>query len=214
MPTIILDLDGPLLDGRDRHYACYKEILQGHGHTPLDPARYWAMKRDRADRRAQLAATGAETIYGAFLDAWLERIESPAMLALDRVQPGAPETLRRWKTSGYRLVLATLRAHPDWLRSQLAATGLDRLLDDVVVSRHDDGGEGKARKVREAVPDLVPGNALWVGDTEADVSAARALGCPVWAVTCGLRTEEFLRSLVPDFLSDDITQVDPERCFR
>jgi phosphoglycolate phosphatase len=206
--TVILDLDGPLLDGRVRHYACYRVILEAAGHVPLDADRYWEMKRDRADRRVQLAASGAEALYEPFLRAWLDRIEAPEFLALDRVQPGALEVLSRWKGRGIRLVLATLRRHPDRLRHQLAATGLDRLLDVVVVSRHAGGGAGKAREVREAAPGLEPSRALWIGDTEVDVAAARALGCPVWLLTCGLRTGAYLASLDPDFLGPDLTQVD------
>ena len=206
--TVILDLDGPLLDGRDRHYACYQAILEAAGHLPVDAARYWEMKRNRTDRLAQLAASGAEAIDEQFLPAWLDRIEAPELLALDRVQPGALDVLSRWKDRGIRLVLATLRRYPDRLRNQLAATGLDRLLDVVVVSRHAEGGAGKAREVWEAAPGLNPGRALWIGDTEVDVAAARALGCPVWLLTCGLRTEAYLASLAPEFLGADLTQVD------
>jgi phosphoglycolate phosphatase-like HAD superfamily hydrolase len=206
--TVILDLDGPLLDGRDRHYACYRAILEAAGYVPVAAARYWEMKRQRADRRAQLAASGAKAMYEGFLRAWLDRIEAPELLALDRVQPGALEVLSRWKDRGILLVLATLRRHPDRLRDQLAATGLDRLLDVVVASRHDEGASGKARGVRQAVPGLDPGRALWIGDTEVDLAAARALGCPVWLLTCGLRTGPYLASLAPEFLGPDLTQVD------
>jgi phosphoglycolate phosphatase-like HAD superfamily hydrolase len=206
--TVILDLDGPLLDGRDRHYTCYRTILESAGHVPLAADRYWAMKRDRTDRRAQLAASGAESLYDQFLRAWLDLIEAPEFLAMDRVQPGALDVLSRWKGRGIRLVLATLRRHPDRLRDQLASTGLARLLDVVIASRHEAGGAGKAREVREAAPWLDPGRALWIGDTEVDVEAARALGCPVWLLTCGLRTGPYLASLDPEFLGPDLTQVD------
>ena len=57
-------------------------------------------------------------------------------------------------------------------------------------------------------PGLDPGRALWIGDTEVDVAAARALGCPVWLLTCGLRTGPYLASLAPEFLGPDLTQVD------
>jgi phosphoglycolate phosphatase-like HAD superfamily hydrolase len=176
--------------------------------VPVEAAHYWEMKRDRADRRAQLAASGAEALYETFLQAWLDRIEAPEFLALDRVQPGAIDVLSRWKDQGIGLMLATLRRHPDRLQEQLAATGLDRWLDVVVVSRHAEGGAGKARQLRRAAPGLDPGSALWIGDTEVDVAAARSLGCPVWLLTCGLRTGAYLASLAPEFLGPDLTQVD------
>src|SRR5690349_19782781 len=96
----ILDLDGPLLDGKRRHYACYRDILAEHGYVALPCDAYWQMKRSRIDRRAQLAASGAGAIYDLFLRAWLERIELPVYLALDRVQPGALARIARWRAEG------------------------------------------------------------------------------------------------------------------
>jgi len=208
--TVILDLDGPLLDGRRRHYAVYQAILRRHGYCPLDGAAYWEMKRERHDRRRQLAASGAEALYDDFLRLWLESIEQPEYLALDRVQTGAIARLASWKAAHKRLVLATQRRHGDRLREQLQTLGLDRYLDHVVVGTHAEGGQGKARGVRALPLDARPDECLWVGDTEVDVEAARALGCPIWAVWCGLRTKAYLASLNPDYLSADLTRVSLE----
>lgn len=202
--TLVLDFDGPVLDGIGRHHACYAGILAEHGCAPLEPAAYWAMKRRMADRREQLAASGAEALYDAFLAAWLERIESPEMLALDRVQPGAAEALRGWKAAGFRLVLATLRHSSEGVHAQLARLGLEGVFDPVVVCDHRLGGAGKARAVREALGEPDPARLLWIGDTEADVEAARALGCPVVLVTCGLRDEQRVAALAPDRIVPDL----------
>src|SRR5690242_5488261 len=105
----VLDLDGPLLDGRERHHACYRDILTEQGYEPLPRDVYWRMKCERVDRRKQLAASGAEGIYDLFLQAWLERIEQPRYLELDRVQPGAVEKLAQWRDEGRTLALATMR---------------------------------------------------------------------------------------------------------
>lgn len=206
--TLILDLDGPLLDGRLRHYTCYCRILERHGYAPLDVETYWQMKRARVNRHQQLAASEAGAIYDQFLREWMETIEEPELLALDRVQPGALETLRDWKRQERRLVLATARNHAPSLQAQLETVGLADLLDEVVVTSHSEGGAGKARQVERAIGDGQAAHSLWIGDTEMDVEAARAFGCPIWALSCGLRTADYLRSLAPDFLSAQITQVD------
>lgn len=210
--TVILDLDGPILDGQLRHYACYRQILTAHGYIPVDAATYWRMKRERVDRRQLLAASKAEAIYEEFLSEWLALIESPALLALDRLQPGVPARFIEWKNAGIVLVLATMRSQPERLDAQLKVLVLRELFEYVIVSPHRLAGTGKARKVRETVVDLNPADCLWIGDTEIDVEAGRSMGCPVWAVTCGLRTESYLSSLSPDFLSTDLTTVDLRRC--
>jgi phosphoglycolate phosphatase len=208
MTTVILDLDGPLLDGRYRHHACYGRILREHGYTPLGPDEYWEMKRQQRDRRAQLAASGAGAIYDVFLRRWLETIETPPLLALDRLQEGALDKLAGWQGQGVRLVLATQRHDAGSLRGQLTDFGLAPYFRHVVVCDHAEGGAGKARRVREVLGERPGESRLWVGDTEVDVEAARALGCPVWAVSCGLRTAAYLRSLAPHYLSESLSDVE------
>ena len=212
--TIVLDLDGPLLDGRARHYACYSAILLAHGYRPLPLEVYWEMKRERTNRRKQLEATGAGDLYDRFIADWIESIEEPEFLELDVVQPGARPALRAWKRQGKRLLLATQRHNPQGLTVQLERLGLARYLDRVLPCEHARGGAGKAEQVRLAAPDLRPEETLWIGDTEVDVEAARALGCRVCAVTCGLRTSSYLQSLQPDCHASGIDQIDLSEIFR
>jgi phosphoglycolate phosphatase len=61
--TLILDLDGPIIDGRLRHYQCYSDILVEHGYKPMPVGMNWEMKRQRKDRHVQLAFSGADEIY-------------------------------------------------------------------------------------------------------------------------------------------------------
>lgn len=210
--TLILDLDGPILNGRLRHYACYRRILKTHGYVPVGLEDYWRMKRTRAGRREQLAASGAGALDEEFSRAWLDQIELPELLALDRLQPGVSAKLRGWQESGIRLILATMRRYPERLEGQLVSLRIRAYFEHVVACEHSSGGVGKARKVHETVGGLDPERCLWVGDTEADVEAARAFGCPVWAVAEGLRTWSYLASLSPDFLGPDLRSINLERC--
>jgi phosphoglycolate phosphatase len=205
---VILDLDGPILDGKFRHYACYSQILMEQGYTPISLESYWQMKREQVNRRGQLAASGAESIYEQFLLAWLELIEQPQFLKLDRPQPGIIDKLQQWRNSGIQLILVTLRRYPKRLQAQLVDLGLDTLLDYVLPCDHQLGGNGKVAQVKKVVPLVSPENSIWIGDTEVDVEAARLFRCPIWAVTCGLRTELYLASLSPDFLSSDLVSID------
>lgn len=208
--TVIVDLDGPILDGRDRHFACYSTILTKHGYSPVSIDTYWNMKRARKDRREQLAVSGADKIYDSFLTEWMNLIEQPDILVLDKLQPGVHAKLLEWHDAGLQLILATMRRYPERLYIQLRQLGVDILFNHVVVCDYRLGGAGKAQNVKNAVPDLVPENTLWIGDTEADIEAARISGVHVVAITSGLRTEEYLSSLRPDFIYKDLAAVDLE----
>jgi len=193
---IFLDLDGPLLDCKERHYHCYRRILEKFGYKPIDIDEYWEKKRAMISRRLLLNMSGAEDIYDDFLAAWLTMIESSDMLVLDKVQEGAVDCLRGWKEQGVELTLVTMRKNKHTLEEQLNLTGLRQFFDAVLVCDHADGGVGKADAVRE----LFQGNvnnetALLIGDTEADWEAAKSLGCEVVLLSNGLRNEACLRSL-------------------
>ncbi|EDN71225.1 Haloacid dehalogenase-like hydrolase [Beggiatoa sp. PS] len=209
--VIILDLDGPLLDGRFRHYQCYKDILEKRGYTPMPREKYWEMKRNRQDRKQLLAVTGAEAIYDCFLTEWLDRIESMEMLALDKIQPSAITKLQEWRNSGILILLATMRQHPKRLHKQLHDLGIKSFMDQIVVCDYRKGGIGKALAVKDVVPDLSPKCSLWVGDTEVDFKAAKFLGCPVWLIYQGIRSKAYLASLQTYFLSESIADIDIQK---
>lgn len=208
--TILLDLDGPLLDGKMRHYQCYSDILITHGYKPMPLDTYWGMKQLRRTRKEQLAVSGAEAIYDEFFDAWLSNIEKPEYLSLDKVQDGALEQLQAWISKGIQVVLVTMRSNRNALMQQLQATGLLPFLASVIVCRHANGGEGKVLELLREIPDIEFSTSLWVGDTEADLAAARYVGCSVCLLTCGLRTKKYLISLKPDCLRESLDKVNLE----
>lgn len=193
---IFVDLDGPLLDGKERHYFCYQHILEQFGFEPIEIDKYWEKKRARANRRDLLKMSGAEEIHDDFLAAWLALIESPEALALDKVQEGAIDCLRSWKKQRNQLVLVSMRKNKQALDDQLELLGLHPNLDAVLVCDHANGGEGKADAVRKMFQGKrFNEDALWIGDTEVDWEAANFLECDVVLVSNGLRNEAYLRLL-------------------
>lgn len=194
--TIFLDLDGPLLDGTQRHYSCYRAIMEDAGFEPIDIERYWQLKRDMINRRELLALSSADALYDEFLRRWLSVIESPESLELDIVQPGALECLRAWKQQGKKLVLVTLRKDAAALQIQLQNKGLSTYLDKVLVCAHESGGAGKAQAVLDFLGERPDAHrSVWVGDTEVDAQAARSLGLDVYLVKNGLRSPAILERL-------------------
>lgn len=194
--SIFLDLDGPLLDGRERHYHCYQTILRNLGTEPISVNEYWDLKRAKINRRELLAMSGAEEFYDQFLTRWMEMIEQRNSLALDKVQEGAINRLEDWKQHGTSLYLVTMRRDKLGLEDQLVDLDLRPLLDEVMIVDHALGGEGKANAVRKGFPGKkIDSDCIWIGDTEADWKAARSLGCSVILLFNGLRNEAYLRSL-------------------
>lgn len=210
--TLIIDLDGPILDGKERHYACYRQILDENGYSAIPIDEYWRLKRERIDRRTLLSLSDAQAIYDLFLAQWLARIENTSLLSLDRLQLGAQRQLRHWQEQGIQLLLATMRHNAATLHAQLDELSLASLFDKVIVCEHRLGGAGKAQQVLAAAGELPHANCMWIGDTEADIEGARCLGVRAVALTCGLRTSEYLATQQPyriyEYLADVEIDVD------
>jgi len=202
--TIVLDLDGPLLDGMQRHYRCYSGILEGRGFKPIPVNQYWEMKRNRVNRRILLECSDALSLYDEFLETWTGRIETREYLELDKLQHNVTSILSKWKERELRLLLATMRNNPGNLTWQLDMLNLRRFFDDVVVVHSEHNGASKASEVKSRMMGQCKDSAVWIGDTEADIAAARELGVRVCALTCGLRTKEYLVSLSPDYIEPDL----------
>jgi phosphoglycolate phosphatase len=211
--AIVLDLDGPLLEGMYRHYHCYRDILLAHGFKPIPLEQYWQLKRSRANRKELLSLSHADQFYEMFLAEWLQHIETPKYLAMDQLQFGVLGILEDWKRLGIRLLLATMRNNASLLQIQLEKLGLAQFLDHVVVVGSEHAGTNKATEIEPFLRNLDRSTVIWIGDTEVDILAARELGVRICALTCGLRTADQLMSFSPDVLEADLSSFSKNRFF-
>jgi phosphoglycolate phosphatase-like HAD superfamily hydrolase len=90
---------------------------------------------------------------------------------------------------------------------QLESIGLHAWFDHIIVVDSTDPGFDKASEVHPYLKNRILERTLWIGDTEVDVDAARRLGVKICAVSCGLRTTDYLASLKPDFLFSDVDSI-------
>jgi phosphoglycolate phosphatase-like HAD superfamily hydrolase len=191
---------------RERHYATYRSAVEAFGGRPLDAGRYWARKR-RGVRWAELlvqseVAAGREA---AFLERFVARIEAPPSLRLDRLFPGVPETLDALRLRGDRLVLLSLRRSPEALLRQVHDLGIAGAFERICSGQeHAEGHRSKVHLIRQVQPGPW---AVLVGDTEADVLAAKQLGLPSVGVSSGLRTRGYLRRVGADVVVDGVRQL-------
>jgi phosphoglycolate phosphatase-like HAD superfamily hydrolase len=76
-------------------------------------------------------------------------------------------------------------------------------LPDVYVKTHD--VVEKTRLMEKALAELPTASETWmIGDTEADIAAARAHDLPVVAVLSGIRDRDRLATYDPDFIVDNL----------
>ena len=201
MPAIYFDLDGTLIDVRRRHYAAYADTLRALGREPAAEEQYWARRR-RGASSTDLLDGADEALRARFLDGWIAHVESPSYLRLDEPVAGAIDTLDALAAS-YALVLVTLRRERAALHGQLERLGLGKRFDAVLSPNA--VGESKVELVRGAGTPIA--GSIVVGDSEADVQAARTLSLTSVCVTAGVRDAAFLRALAPDVLIASVAEL-------
>jgi len=196
MLTLFLDLDGPLLDGKLKHYNCYREILSHYGGRQLPIDDYWEMKRTKVTRDIMLERSQFQASYELFLFEWINLIETEAFLQYDVLQDLVLETLALWQEKQYRIILVTMRKNRENLLQQLESFGISKYLDEILncpfLQKNTKYQALKNHRFKKAV---------FIGDTEEDTSTAKLLGIPSIGITSGLRNAAFLQA---DYLVDGI----------
>lgn len=152
-----------------------------------------------------LARVGAS---GVDVEATLNRFEHEyeAIVGTDSaLYPGAREGLERLKAAGIPMGVVTNKPRL-FTQKLLDDAGATPFLTAVVA-----GDDGYTRK---PAPDMLlaackrmetaPGATLMLGDSDNDIAAARAAGCPVWCVPYGYNEGRPPESLACDRLVDDI----------
>ena len=100
---IFIDLDGPLLNTRERHYYCHKTIVKKLGLECLAENQYWIKKRAKVNVDAIIGQHNKSEIYQEYNRLWRKYIETPKALSFDTVQNGAPSCLHAWKNAGINI---------------------------------------------------------------------------------------------------------------
>jgi len=200
--AIIVDLDGTVVDCAARHYACYVDVSKRLGIACLDANTYWTMKRRRVPWSKIASEAGVKADSERLEHEFVASIEDPAYLKLDTVYSGASSALASLRQITSVVILTTMRRQAIRLERQLADLGIATLFDRVSCRGTSDV-VSKAVIARDALP-AGAGTLAWIGDTEEDVTGARALGATAWAVHGGMRDREYLERCKPDLLCENL----------
>jgi beta-phosphoglucomutase-like phosphatase (HAD superfamily) len=158
---IFLDLDGPILEGKYRHYKCYEDIIKKYGGDILDIETYWEMKRNKITRDVLLKKSNFKESYDVFFEEWMNNIENEKYLSLDTLKPKVIDTLKSWIDITDKIVLVTMRQNREYLLNQLNFLGVLSLLDEVI-----DCPPQRKNTKYEALKNKVFQTAIFIGDTE------------------------------------------------
>lgn len=186
--AVILDLDGTLVESASEIAAALERTFKELGLKTLDQVSVEALI-GRGVRVLVERALGLVAAPDQDVDAVTERFEAhyaQTVGTLAELYPGVLEGLHHFKSAG--LALAVVTNKPRFFTLQLLERAQVAELFDSIVA----GDDGIARKPKGdmllaacAQMGTQPAATLMIGDSDNDIAAARAAGCPVWCVPYG-----------------------------
>lgn len=212
---ICCDLDGPLIDVSDRYYRTYclglthtRSAFQAEGinldlHL-LSKPQFWHLKRERtADTEIALRSGLQLEQVSFFLSRVQHLVNQPTLLQDDLLQPGVRRSLALLQSWGAKLIAVTLRQQTE-AEQVLKFHGLDQFFSrirgsDNCHAAYQNYAEHKQQLLADVLTaDQVCSERTWmIGDTEADVLSGQAIGLSTIALTCGIRSHNYLTRLQP-----------------
>lgn len=167
---------------------------------------YWELKRNKVPEQEIVAKTANNEFVADYLSERLQVIESIEYLRHDRLQPGIQELLNELAKE-QELTLVTLRNRRENLMWELNHFNLGFYFANIL-TKEDNHGDYRIKM------ELISGfcgsdnaQGVLIGDTEADIRAARELGLISCGVTFGIRTEKYIRNLRPDYIADSVVSM-------
>ena len=217
MIRLFTDFDGPIMDVSERYYQVYLRCLevtrQPHQMVNvLTKSEFWRLKRAQVPEKEIGRRSGLDGDQSqAFAQLRKETVHTAPYLAYDNPVPGAIAALERVQRLGFDLAVMTMRREQE-LSEAFERCNLGRsfrgdrryCLSNTYQKTVD--VKDKPLLMRRALSELPPAQCWMVGDTEADIVAAKTHGLPVIAVTSGIRDRQRLAQQSPDWIASNLSE--------
>lgn len=217
MLRLITDFDGPIIDVSERYYRVYQFCLQTirYPEQPikeLSKAEFWELKRSRVPEKQIGIKSGLDPSQAEeFAQLRRKTVHTDNYFHHDTLIPGAVEALLKLQQAGVDLAVMTMRRVKELdyavkkynLGSFFPETRCYCLSNDYVKTTDI---EDKPLLMERALKELPPAADTWmVGDTEADIAAAKKYGIKIMAVESGIRDRTQLKIYQPDLIVPDLS---------
>ena len=218
MLRLITDFDGPIMDVSDRYYRVYQQCLAetkrlGQPVRELPKAEFWDMKRARVPETEIAILSGLDAAQARdFAQKRRDTVHTLPYMIYDRPVPGAVETLEKVQRAEVDLAVMTMRRVRE-LDEAFNRCNLGQFFPEnrcyCLPNDYVKTGDIKDKPLlmAKALAELPQASDVWmVGDTEADIIAAKTHGVKVIGVLCGIRDRTQLEMHQPDLIANNLSE--------
>lgn len=187
--NIIVDLDGTLIDYRERAWKLFFRLTNGACTKKF----YFHQKSIGRSNHEILHMINKKIELSEFDKLWLENIESSEYLEYDSIIVGLLEWMREAKDKEKQFYLCTARRNKENLFSQLEGFRIIDFLSGVFMSH----GNEKTAQFRALMK--LEGRIEWIiTDSPVDIKSGKKLGLRTCSVGTGFRSNKTLAKYLPD----------------
>jgi len=200
---LFLDLDGTIIDPRERYYILHKEICSRFSVSPLSMVEYWNQKRKSKPEADILMQCGAQiSNLENVLGDRVSKLEDSLYLKHDRVHDGLIDFLERFSKT-HKLVLVTYRKNRKELIRQLLDLDIKKYFYKVLNTSQKENIKfmGKVNIISQNFDDEQYVG-VFIGDTEVDMLAGKFMKMTTVAFLNGIRERSILEKNYPNFYID------------
>ncbi|AFY31685.1 HAD family hydrolase [Calothrix sp. PCC 7507] len=217
MLRLITDFDGPIIDVSDRYYRVYQFCLEktrspNQSVQELSKEVFWQLKREQVPEKQIAMNSGLDAAQAQeFAQLRRQTVHTEPYFQYDSLMPGAIAALLKIQQAGVDLAVMTMRrvweldyAFKKYDLGRFFPENRRYCLSNDYVKTRDI--EDKPLLMARALAELPPACDTWmVGDTEADITAAKKHDIKVMAVESGIRDRTRLELYHPDLIVQDLS---------
>jgi pyrophosphatase PpaX len=203
LTTILFDVDGTLLDTKEFILRSFEHTFAAHNLTHLSREDAYTVMGKPLEECYQTIAPALDFV----LLCKTHRMFQENNLSLVKPFKNTLATLMRLKEQGIKLAAVSTRKQTGL--NSLELSGISPFLDTVITGDYVTHFKPPPEGLFMALERLesAPGEALMVGDTEADILAGKQANTGTAAATYGFASKELLHKHEPDYMLNDIADV-------
>jgi phosphoglycolate phosphatase len=198
--NIFFDLDGTLIDSRERLYFLFQHLVK---ESDLSFDEYWKYKRSKISHRDILLKIFRYSDHqiSVFEEKWMLCIEEKEWLVFDKPFEGVLDYLNSIRKK-HVLFLITARQSKVKTIEQLDRLGFLDVFERVFIT-------GQKLEKYDLIANVInlSKEDWFVGDTGKDIQTGKKLGMRTAAVLSGFLSKESLLEYYPDLIATDVMKL-------